>query len=114
MPACFTSTTVAGHQMRTGDPGKLVIGKVPGLHAEDHADRAALHVAFAERRMEVFVGEEMLGILGVVGEDLGAELHLPARLVDALAHLQRHGVRQILHPSCIRAAALATTTARSA
>ena len=89
---------VARHQMRTGDPGKLVIGKVPGLDAEDHADRAALHVAFAERRMEFLVGQEMLGILGVVGEDLGAELDFSARLVDALAHLQRHGVGQILHP----------------
>ena len=44
---------VARHQMRTGDPRKLVIGKVPGLDAEDHADRAALHVGFAEGRMQL-------------------------------------------------------------
>ncbi len=61
---------IAGHQVRTGDPGKLVVGEVPGLHAEDHADRAALHVSFAERRMELHRSQETLGVLGVVGEDV--------------------------------------------
>ena len=38
---------IAGHQVRAGDARELVIGEVPGLDAEDHADRAALHVRLA-------------------------------------------------------------------
>ena len=87
---------VARHQMRTGDAGELVVGKVPGLDAEDHADRAALHMAFAEAWMELHRRQEALGVLGVIGEDARAELDLAARFVDALAHLQRHGVRQLV------------------
>ena len=44
---------VARHQVGTGDPGQLVVGEVPGLDAEDHADRAALHVGFADGRIEL-------------------------------------------------------------
>jgi len=73
--------------MRTGDTGKLVVGKVPGLHTEYHPDRAAFHVAFAETRMELDWRKKAVGILGVVGEDIGAELHLAAGLADTLAHL---------------------------
>ena len=63
---------VARHQMRTGDAGKLVVGKVPGLDAEDHADRAALHMGFADGRMELHRRQEALGVLGVVGEDVAS------------------------------------------
>ena len=89
---------IARHQMRTRDARKLVVGEVPWLDAEDHPDRAALHMALAQGRMQFFIRKEALGILGVVGEDLGAELHLAARLVDALAHLQRHDVGQRPRP----------------
>ena len=36
---------VTRHQVRTGDPRKLIIGEVPRFDAEDHADRAALHMS---------------------------------------------------------------------
>src|ERR1700685_541485 len=50
--ACmFYQQDVAGHKMRTRDPRELIIGKVPRLDAEDHADGAALHMAVTERRM---------------------------------------------------------------
>ena len=95
---------VARHQMRTGDPGKLVVGKVPGLHAEDHADRAALHMAFAETRMQLHRRQEALGVLGVIGEDVRAELHLAAGFADPLAHFERHRVRELvglrMHDRC--------------
>ena len=87
---------IARHQVRTGDAGKLVIRKVPGLDAEDHADRTALHMAFAEAWMEFDGRQEAFGVLGVIGEDARAELHLAAGLVDALAHLERHDVRQLV------------------
>jgi hypothetical protein len=33
--------------------------------------------------------QKRFGVLGVIAQDVGAEFHLAARLVDALAHLQR-------------------------
>jgi hypothetical protein len=44
--------------------------------------------------MEFDIRQETLGVLGVIGEDARAEFDLSARLVDALAHLERHDVRQ--------------------
>ena len=44
---------VAGHQVRPGDARELVVGEVPGLDAEDHADRAALHMGLADGRDEL-------------------------------------------------------------
>ena len=68
----FYQHDIARHQMRTGDPRQLVIGEIPGLDAEDHADRAALHVTFAEGRMKLHIGEKSLGVLGVIGEDVAS------------------------------------------
>ena len=48
--------------------------------------------------MQFDIGEEAFGVLGVVGENVGAELHLALRLADALAHLQRHGAREVVEP----------------
>ena len=87
---------VARHQMRTGDPGKLVVGKIPRLHAEDHTNRAALHMAFAEGRMKLHRRQEAFGVLGVIGENIRAELDLPESLADALAHLECHRMRELV------------------
>ena len=105
---------VACHQMRTGDPGKLVIGKIPRLHAEDHTNRAALHVAFAERRMKLYRRQEAFGVFGVIGENIRAELDLSESLADALAHLECHRMRELGGLGMHHPAALATMTARSA
>ena len=86
----FHHQDIACHQVRTGDTSKLVVGKIPRLHAEDHANRAALHMGFAVGRMELHWRKKALGILRVVGEDSDAELDLAARLVDSLAHFERH------------------------
>ena len=71
----FHHQDVARHQMRPGDARELIVGKVPGLDAKDHADRAALHVSFAEGGLEFDVGEETLGVLRIIGQNVGAELH---------------------------------------
>ena len=98
IPACFTKQDVAGHQMGTRDPRKLVIGEIPGLHTEDHPHRAALHVGFANGWIEFCGRKEALGVLGVIGENSGTELHLSASLADPLAHLQRHDARELIGP----------------
>ena len=38
--------------------------------------------------------QKSLGVLGVIGKDIGAEFHLSAGLADPLAHLGRHDVRE--------------------
>ena len=52
--------------------------------------------------MELHRRQEAFGVLGVVGENLRAELDLAASLVDALAHLERHGVRERVGLSCMQ------------
>ena len=89
-PGMFHHHRIARHQMRAGDAGKLVIGEIPRLDAEDHADRAALHMRFAIGRVERDGREEALRILGVIGHDPRAELDFAPRLADALAHLGGH------------------------
>ena len=46
--------------------------------------------------MELHRRQEALGVLGVIGEDVRTELHLAAGFVDALAHLKRHRVRELV------------------
>jgi hypothetical protein len=48
--------------------------------------------------MQFDIGEETFGVLGVIGENVGAELHFALRLADALPHLQRHGAREFVEP----------------
>ena len=92
----FHQQDIARHKVRTGDASELIVGKVPRLDAEDDAERAALHMAVAKARVEFDIRQETLGILGVIGEDAGAEFDLSDRFADALAHLERHDVRQFL------------------
>ena len=40
--------------------------------------------------------EKALGVLRVVGQDIGAELDFATRFVDALAHLQRRQLREVV------------------
>ena len=81
---------VARHQVRTGDTRQLVVRKVPWLDTEDHADRAALHVRLPDGRMKFYRCKEALGVLGIVGENASAELHLSASFVNLLAHFECH------------------------
>jgi hypothetical protein len=87
---------VAGHQLRARHARQLVVREVPRLHAEQHAERAALHVRMADLGIELRRRQELLGVLRVVGQDVRAELHFAARLVDALAHLERCQLGEIV------------------
>ena len=66
----FYHQYIARHQMRPRDTRQLIVRKVPWLDTEDDADRAALHMAFAQRRMQLFIRKEALCILGVIGENI--------------------------------------------
>ena len=81
-PRVLHHDDIARHQIGRGKTRELVVGKVPGLDAEEHAERAAFDLCFARTRLEVFWREEALGVLGVVVDDVRAEHALrrgPAR-----------------------------------
>ena len=42
------------------------------------------------------MAQEALGVLGVIGDDVGAEPHFAARLFDQLTHLKRDGPRELV------------------
>ena len=77
---------VADDQVGRGEPGHLVIRVVPRHHAEYRADRPVLDArgVVAGQRL---VGEERGAVVGVVAEDVGAELGLADGLRGPLAHL---------------------------
>ena len=88
---------VARHHVRTGDSRQLIERKVPGLDAEDHADRAALHVGCSDCRMKLFRSQEAFAIFSVVGENVRTEIHFTTSFVDQLAHLQRCQMRELVN-----------------
>ena len=88
---------IARHQVGRGKARELIVGKIPGLDAEEHAERGAFHHCFARARLEVPGGEETLGVLGVVVDDVRAERHFAAGLFDELAHLERHRASELIH-----------------
>jgi hypothetical protein len=93
----FDDHGIAGHEVRPGDTRQLVVRKVPGLDTEDHADRAAFHMRLAACRMQFDGCQKFLGVLGVVGKNARREFNLAAGFGDALAHFQRHCMREGLN-----------------
>ena len=80
---------VAQRQVRAREPRDLVVGVVPRHDPEQHADRAApdQRDALTVEQFDRLVGEELLGVVGVVLVDRRAEVDLAERLVERLAHL---------------------------
>ena len=81
---------VAQRQVRAREPRDLIVGIVPRHDPDQHADRAAADQRAALttiRQFDGLVGEELLGVVGVVLVDRGAEVDLTERLVERFAHL---------------------------
>src|ERR1017187_974737 len=95
-PCVLHHDDIARHQVGRGKTRELVVGKVPGLDAEQHAERATFDLSFARARLEVLWCEEALGVLGIVVEDVRAEHHLAPGLGDELTHLERHGASKLV------------------
>ena len=79
---------IACHQVGRGKACDLVVRKVPGLDTEKHTDGAAFNVCFAPWRGQLFRGQKMLGILGVVVKDGSAQGDFAQALREQLAHLK--------------------------
>src|ERR1017187_10859457 len=89
-PCVLHHDDIALHQVGRGKTRELVVGEVPRLNAEQHAERATFDLGFARTRLEAFGCEEALGVPGIVVEDVRTERHFASSLVDELAHLERH------------------------
>ena len=89
---------VADDEVRTGEPGHLVVRVVPRHDPEQDADGAPADEcrSLAVRQRDRLVGEEARGLRRVVLVDRGAEVHLAERLLDGLAHLPHDDVRELL------------------
>jgi hypothetical protein len=79
---------VADHQIRGDEARELIVREVPGLDAEEHADRTALDGCVAGVWSKCLRRQEAFGALGVVVDDVGAESDFTAAFGDELAHLQ--------------------------
>ena len=66
---------IAGHQVRAGESGELIVGEVPRLHAKEHAERAAFDDGFPEIRIQELGPKEALGVLRIVFQNVRAEHH---------------------------------------
>jgi len=89
---------VADHQVQPGDAGELIIGVVPRLDAEDHAERGVLDHSLTTGDCQILGRQEGLGVVGIIFEDVGADVDLTASLGDELAHLKRDVLRIFLTP----------------
>ena len=93
----FDDQRVAGHQLRPGHAGELVVGEIPGLNAKQHAHRAAFHMRLPDLGVQLGRRQKGLGVFGVVGQDVGAELDFTTRFGDALAHFKRFQPGKVVH-----------------
>jgi len=71
-------------------------------------------VCFASLGVELCRREKGLGVLGVVRQDVGAELHLAARLIDALDRVQCRELGEVIDVSVVDPAGILTMVAQSA
>jgi len=88
---------VAKQQVGRRDTGSLVVREVPGLHCEDRTEGLGANDRLdAVHGPDPFVGKQLVGVVGVVAENLVRHLHLAARLFDGLAHLQDEQIGQLI------------------
>ena len=89
---------VAEREIGAREPRDLIVGVVPRHDPDQHADRAAADqgAALTAEKVDGLVGEELLGVVGVVLVDRGAEVDLTQRLVERFAHLALDDLGQLL------------------
>ena len=84
---------VAGHQRRRDESNGLPEREVPRHHRQHHPERLPAGVSALRadlRRLGRLVGQELLGVLGVITETLGALEHFSFGRLEGLTHLEGH------------------------
>ncbi len=87
---------VARGQRGSGEPEDLPEGEVPRHHGEDRPDRLVDDQAAIGAGLDHFVGQEALGVLGIIAAAPGALHRLVHRRLQGLAHLQHHQLAEPL------------------
>jgi hypothetical protein len=87
---------VAEHQVGPDEPDDLVGGVVPGLHAQQHAERVAAQDGVAGVGRQRPRRREARTLVAVVAQDARGEVDLLLRLTDQLPHLERRQVGEQL------------------
>ena len=85
---------VARHQRRRDETEDLPERKIPGHHGEHRADGLVADEALRAAGIHRLVGQQALGVLGVVAAGGGALGGLLARGLQRLAHFERHDARE--------------------
>ena len=79
---------VAEHEVRTSEPGHLIVRVIPRHHADQRADWQVSDERRASRSaLDWLVGKEFSGVIGIIFKDFRREFHLDKRLAHGLAHL---------------------------
>ncbi len=87
---------VAGHERGRGKPVHLPKREVPRHHREDDAERLERDVRPGGLGLDHIRCEIRLGVLGVVVANPGTLLRFGDTLLEWLAHLQGHELRQLV------------------
>ena len=88
--------SVAGHQRRCDESKNLPEGKVPRHHGQHHTQWSICHITGGSTCLDLLVGQDLFGILGVVAADPGTLFDLAAALSEGLSHLCGHEPGQVL------------------
>ena len=112
--ACLSTAAVAGHQRRRGEAEHLPEREVPGHDRQHDAQRLEGDVALGGVGLDVLVGQEARGVLGVEVAVPGALLDFGFGFDDRLAHLRRGQRRPRALPLAQHRAAACRRSARSA
>ena len=94
--ACLSTTGVAGHQCRCGEPDDLPEREVPRHHGEHHAERLVVDERPTRLGGDVAVGQHRLRSVGVVPTDPCRLGELGTALTQRLAHLHGHQRRPLV------------------
>src|SRR5258705_13622837 len=79
---------IAGHQLGRGKSRELIVGIVPGLNADQHAERGVFKARVPDFRFDDPWRKERLRIVCIVLKNGGTKLDLTTAFGDPLAHLK--------------------------
>ena len=87
---------IARHEGWPDKPERLPVRKIPWHHRQNNAQRLIGHVRLLSLGHHLFVGQKLLGVLGVVAATHSALLHLGHGGAQGLAHLAGRQSSQLL------------------
>jgi len=81
---------IAQGEIRCRQSYHLIERKIPGLHAQDHAQRSIQDFGVAVLDVDVLLPQKARGVVAVISQDGRRKIDLRLRFDEALAHLERN------------------------